>query len=90
MLCFVQASSACHGPPNSSFFRGLSHLSPQVASQFTMPSITPMQQQGFAPWSGINMHEAGTSEAPVRSRVNTVKSLYTFFQITCIFLIMCE
>ena len=69
MLGFAQASSACHGSPNSSFFRGLSHLSPQVASQ-----LTPMPQQGFAPWSGINMHEAGTSQAPVRSRVNTVNS----------------
>ena len=42
MMCFAQASSACQGPPNSSFFRGLSHLSPQVLSQFNSPGF---QQQ---------------------------------------------
>ena len=39
MMCFAQASSACQGPPNSSFFRGLSHLSPQVLSQFNSPGF---------------------------------------------------
>ena len=42
MMCFAQASSACQGPPNSSFFRGLYHLSPQVPSQFNSPGL---QQQ---------------------------------------------
>ena len=66
----------------------------QRTSHNNATSYTPIPLQGFSPWSGKNMQEAGPPRGTVPSHVIPVNShvhkYISFFKITCIIISTCN